>query len=101
MEWTKQYGMFYLNIDNSVGRGLILYIHQDLTAEVTMDSQFEENLFVKIKTCNNEHLIVGLIYRSPSENTIEKINQLRNLVSEAANMNSAHLIIWVTSTIHT
>jgi hypothetical protein len=42
-----------------------------------MDTAFEENLFVKIKLKNNDKLLIGIIYRSPSNKNMEHHNQLR------------------------
>jgi hypothetical protein len=58
-EWTKEYRMFQTNIESSTGRGILLYVHESLYAEETkMQTQFEENVFVKIKTSNADNMIV-------------------------------------------
>lgn len=94
LDWIKNYNMFYLNLDNNEGRGLLMYIHEEINAEeVKLETNFEENLFVKIKTSKNESILVGLIYRSPSENSNEKNEQLRKLINEAVNMDNAHLLL--------
>jgi hypothetical protein len=42
--------MFTKNIDNTVGRGMILYISDKLKAtEISMETNFQENIFVNIK----------------------------------------------------
>ena len=54
-------------------RGLLLYINKELNRnEVQMESNFEENLFVQIKLNNNDKLLIDIIYRSPSERSIEQ-----------------------------
>jgi hypothetical protein len=61
--------MFAKNIDREEGRGILLnvYINNIFGAtEVEVDTTFEENLFVKIKLKNNDKLLIGNIYRSPS-----------------------------------
>ncbi|KAK3089125.1 hypothetical protein FSP39_001036 [Pinctada imbricata] len=94
MDWTKEYNMFHVNIENSEGRGLILYVHNSLLAvEVKMETAFEENLFIKIRTGGNDFILVGLIYRSPSDNSSEKGENLRKLLSEAASLKYAHHLI--------
>ena len=57
--------MFTKNIDNTVGRGMILYISDKLKAtEISMETNFQENIFVNIKLNQTDKLLVGLIYRS-------------------------------------
>lgn len=94
MEWCNEYNLLSLNLDNNQGRGLILYVHQSLNAEeVKLETEFEENLFIKIKVNNSDSLLVGLIYRSPSENTEEKHTKLRELLTEAASKKYTHHLI--------
>ena len=77
MDWSNEYDMFCMNIDNDIGRGLLLYTHKSLGAtEVRMDTGFQENLFVKVHTNHKETLLVGLLYRSES-GTEENNNKLR------------------------
>jgi ribosome biogenesis protein Nip4 len=67
------------NIDREEGRGILLYINNIFGAsEVEMDTTFEENLFVKIKLNNNDKLLIGIIYRSPSNKNMKHHNQLRS-----------------------
>ena len=61
--------------------------------EVRLTVAFEENLFVKVKVNNTDCLLVGLLYRSPSENTEEKNAKLRDLLTEASDMKFKHYII--------
>ena len=94
MDWAKNYNMFHLNLDNDNGRGLLLYVHEEIKAEeVKLESNFEENLFVKIRTNKNDYILIGLIYRSPSDNSNEKNEQLRKLISEAVSMDNTHLLL--------
>ena len=87
LEWTNEYNMFYTNIDNNIGRGLILYVDKSVHAEeVKLESTFQENIFVKIKTNKQEQILIGLVYRSPSDTTIENNRDLCNLVTEALNI---------------
>jgi hypothetical protein len=59
--------MFHRNIDNSTGRGILLYVQKSLYAdEIEIQVQFEENVFVKIKVSNADNMLVGVIYRSPN-----------------------------------
>ena len=90
------YDMFTINIDSNKGRGMILYIHKKLGAkDVSMDTIFEENIFVKINLNNQDKLLVGLLYRSPSDSLMvsENNSNLLNLINEASNKNFSHILI--------
>ena len=58
-----------------------------------MESNFEENLFVQIKLNNNDKLLIGIIYRSPSKRSIEHNSKLRELLVETSNKGFTHLLI--------
>lgn len=59
----------FTSIDPDKGRGMIMYVRNDLSAKpIKLQTPFEENLFVEVKLNANENLTVGLIYRSPSNN---------------------------------
>jgi hypothetical protein len=54
--------------ERTKARGLILYTHRSLQAkEVAMDSEYGENIFVKIVLNSTDCLLIGLLYRSPTE----------------------------------
>ena len=94
LEWSSDYTMFHANLENDVGRGLIMFVHKSLRAcEVNLETNFTENLFVKIDINKNEKVLVGLIYRSPSNTTSEQHQALRTLISEAANQKYTHHLI--------
>ena len=64
LDEIDKYQMFTKNIDNAVGRGMILFISDKLKAtEISMETNFEENIFVNIKLNQTDKLLVGLIYR--------------------------------------
>ena len=94
MEWSTEYNMFHANLENNEGRGLIMYVHNSLQAsELKMVTNFDENLFVKININKNENALVGLIYRSPSNNNVEQHEKLRSLIAEASNLQYTHQLI--------
>ena len=75
-------------------RGLLLCINKELNEnEVQMESNFEENLFVQIRLNNNDKLLIDIIYRSPSERSIEHTSRLRELLVEASNKGFIHILI--------
>jgi hypothetical protein len=86
--------MFEKHIDREEGRGLILYLDNKLEApEIHMETNFRENLFVKIKLNQTDKLLVGLVYRSPSNRTSEYSDKLCSLISEATNKGYSHILI--------
>jgi hypothetical protein len=58
--------------DREEDRGLILYLDNKLEAtEIHMETNFQENLFVKKKLNQIDKLLVGLVYKSPFNRTSE------------------------------
>jgi hypothetical protein len=83
--------MFEKHIDREEDRGLILYLDNKLEAtEIHMKTNFQENLFVKIKLNQTDKL---LVYRSPSNRTSENSDNLCSLISEATNKGYSHILI--------
>ena len=94
MEWNKGYTLFHTNIENDTGRGLLLYVHESLKVEeIKLATKFQENIFVQIHTNNHDKLLLGLVYRSPSDNSDTSNFNLRNIVNEAASMNPTHFLL--------
>lgn len=64
------YNMFCKNVDNLVGRGIVLYVlYVDKcmpAVEVCMETKFEENVFVGISLSSSVSLFIGVKYRSDS-----------------------------------
>ena len=85
------YKMFEKHIDREEDRGLILYLDNKLEAtEIHMKTNFQENLFVKIKLNQTDKL---LVHRSPSNRTSENSDNLCSLISEATNKGYSHILI--------
>ena len=83
MEWCNEYSMLSVNLQNDIGRGMIIYIHNSLKAEkITMSTQFQENIFIKVEPNSKEFIIVVLAYKSDS-GTMENNSALRDLIKEA------------------
>ena len=94
LDEIDKYQMFTKNIDNTVGRGMILYINDKLKAtEISMETKFQENIFVNIKLNQTDKLLVGLIYRSPSDSGQDYNGKLRELIHEACNKKFSHLLL--------
>ena len=86
--------MFTLNIENNIGRGMILYIHvhKSLSAvEVKLETEFQESIFARIQLNNKEKLLIGLVYRSPSDSGNSSNNEnLIQLFKEASILDFSH-----------
>ena len=61
------------NLRKDTGRGIIIWINQDLEfTDFKLQSDFEESLWINITLNQRENLLLGCIYRSPNsspENT--------------------------------
>lgn len=89
----EDYNIFSRNIENDIGRGLLLYVHKTLEAkEMVTVSEFQESIFVKIKCSNNENMIIGLIYRSNSGTESNNYNLL-GLLEEVSIIKHSYKLI--------
>ena len=82
--------------ERTKARGLILYTHRSLQAkEVAMDSEYGENIFVKIVLNSTDCLLIGLLYRSPTERLdgIDNNGNLNKLIIEASNKKFSHILL--------
>ena len=74
--------ILYHNISKSEGRGICMYVKSSLNAsELSSEHDMEENVWVEIKLINKK-VKVGCLYRSPSDNSEEANNQLKNHIRE-------------------
>ena len=74
-------------------RGIAVYINSELNAtEVCFKTRSKENIWCNIKLKNNDTLLVGCIYRSPTNNNDNTI-QLMDLLQEVCDSKPNHLIL--------
>ena len=89
----KGYNLFHTNVNNKTGRGILMYIHDMLQAvEVTMETTFEEKLFLEIKLNNKDRLLKRCMYHSES-GTQQNNNNLRKLIEEATSKRYSHILM--------
>ena len=76
-------------------RGICIFVANHLHAiEVGLTSYpLVENLWLKISNKDNGILLMGCVYRSPSVDTRESVNELRRMFEEANNILHTHLIV--------
>ena len=83
----------YTNIAEDDIRGVALYVKSELeSTEVKFESISKENVWCTIKLKNNEDLLLGCIYRSPT-NDNENTLKLTKLLQEVIDTNPQNLII--------
>ncbi|XP_060064039.1 uncharacterized protein LOC132544460 [Ylistrum balloti] len=93
IEGNQNYSIFSKNVENDQGRGILILVNKELDAnEVVMSTQFQENLFLQIRTEQNKSILLGLIYRSPSTSD-ENNYALLDLLEEAAGKGHEKLVI--------
>ena len=61
---------------NRIGGGVVLFIDQNFSYKTlpefnVSDANIIESLFVEIFTPRHKNMVIGVIYRPPSENTLE------------------------------
>ena len=92
LDRVGEYDMFHKNIENEIGRGIILYVDKALEAkEVHMETGFEECVFAEIKLVGSDKLLIAMFYRSPNS-TAENNENMRKLISEASQKGYSHTL---------
>ena len=78
---------------DSKGRGTMIYTMDHLIARMeTMNTEFQESTWVRIRASRTEELLVGCIYRSPNSSH-ENTHQLHKLIREASHVRNTHVLI--------
>ena len=91
------------NLESNLGasgiRGTAIYVQENIKSkEVGLQSQFDDLNWVEIGLQNDDSLLCGCIYRSPTkekQSTIESTIKICKVIAEATQRNNAHLIICV------
>jgi len=87
------YDVFTTNIDSENGRGMILYTKKILEADRhQLQTDFQENILVKIKLDKESMLVVGGIYRSPTSDTGNNA-ELRQLLKCFSELKASHKLL--------
>ena len=86
------YDTFKCNIDNKVGRGMIIYSKPDIdSSQITSTSEFSEHLIIRIPLRGKDELTLVWVYKSPDtsgENEVALHKLLRNISNR-----SSHILI--------
>ena len=87
------YDKYYKNIENNIGRGVMLYIHKSLnSSEVTIKENYEEGIWAEILLASQDKLLIGVIYRSDS-GSVENNMELLSTMQDVSNFKHSHKLI--------
>ena len=90
---SDNYDIYSKNIENSEGRGVILYISKSLKSrEVKMDTNFNEAVWCEVCIKHGEKLLIGCLYRSDSGPSYNN-EELNSLITEASQKSCTNLLI--------
>ena len=91
---------FGTNMDELVGtgiRGMCIYLHDRLSpkaSEVSFpDTNFSEQLWIRLNLEGSDTLYAGCIYRSPSGDPYQSVSDLIHLLERVCALNPSHLLI--------
>ena len=89
----KGYELHPLNIDNRVGRGILLYVHNSLKVnDVELLVEYDESCWIELSLIKSDKLLMGCIYRSDS-GTQENNNKLLDIIQRAVSLKYSHYLI--------
>ena len=81
----------YSNLNHAPSRGVALYIKDGIAVKtIECENSLIESVFVEMKLKNNENIICGAIYRSPS---IDNHEAVRNLIRTVCSKNPRSRIL--------
>ena len=92
------YTLHPLNLDNDVGRGIAIYVADDLEKSVNQIeslSKFEEACLLEIRLRGGDIMLIGCIYRSPtiSETSYDNNTRLNRLLSTITKKKYSHVCL--------
>ena len=89
------YSLFHFNVDTQNGRGVSLYISDILTAApIVLCDEFCESVWVTIPLSGSDKLLIGCIYRRPTQQCDLNNARLCNMLLKASSMKDvSHVLI--------
>ena len=85
------------NLGSSGKRGVAIFVNDKLETEIiNMESDHDDNLWIKVKLRNHDSLLCGCIYRTPAKDrskVIETTRQVCDLITKAIARNDTHVLI--------
>ncbi|CAG2209849.1 unnamed protein product [Mytilus edulis] len=90
------YDIFPENFPTNSVRGIIIYVKQELQAvEIDIKHEFKEYVCLKINLVNNDKLLVGCIYKSPSSSE-EQHKALNDLLVKISKLEDSYSHVLLT-----
>ncbi len=86
------YDIFLTDLETGRGYGNLHKTMFKMQWKLKFDSNFNESIWCEIKLKDNDILLIGCIYRSPSSPN-DKILDLKQLMNKAITCNMSHLLI--------
>ena len=91
----------FIHSDSNLGksgiRGVAIYINDDLQSkEIKLSSPYRDHVWVEINLLNDDSLLCGCIYRSPTNEkslSIETTTKVCKLMEEATMKDNTHILI--------
>jgi len=71
--YLKGYNLFRVDKTSGAGGGVLLYLHESLSATLCiplMDFGVDDSLWCSVTLRDNKHLLIGIVYRSPSSSDV-------------------------------
>ena len=86
------YNLFHNSFEKNNERGIAVYVHKTIEATtLEVKSPARESIWLDIKLNNNDNLLVGCIYRSPS-NTKDQDNDFIQMMREMTQLQYSHIL---------
>ena len=86
----------YSNIDETDGRGVSIFVAEDLNPAVTkipIETDFEEQVWIQLKLRGNDKLLIGCIYRNGKSSKINN-SRLCSLLKHVSDINPSYLFTY-------
>ena len=93
-----EFNMHSVNVLSGTGRGIAIYTHsshEHIVEEISVENGYNEACLLKIQLHNQDQLLFGCIYRSPSSNDTSHLNdeRLNELISVLCNRKYSHICL--------
>ena len=86
----------YSNIEETDGRGVAIYVADEINpfvTKLTMNIDFEEQVWIKLSLKGNDKILIGCIYRSGKSSKLNN-KLLCSLLKHVSDMNPSHLFTY-------
>ena len=86
----------YSNIEETDGRGVAIYVADEINpfvTKLTMNVDFEEQVWIKLSLKGNDKILIGCIYRSGKSSKLNN-KLLCSLLKHVSDMNPSHLFTY-------